>query len=538
MSNLLAGMSDSLDILAFKWRSIRPKGQRIWIIFALVFAMSVVLVTAFTGSAFRSLLSTSLGADDSLRQGLLLWINIFLANNASLAAGGILWALVASIVLIPLVGYSFASIVPEGDLASIKVTSNHKISDSIFLQFVSSISFIQVLALTGLSSILTIGSDSPGLAIVVGWMLWTVSVLVTVLAAWFFELIYRKFGIKAKLFAFAVIAITVGVLYLLFPNDFIGLFGLGEAYTTFIQNLSFSSFGIVWAVGVFLVAVILVSYLISITASRTLEIPERTKKKDRSKILLARLGLAEKNKISGTSQFLGNMILRQNNIWKPLLLSTAFAVIMAVIFFAFYQVLFTVSTLVPIMISLVWSVNFFGILGSGTTWIVSLPNGKKQLLGSVVKVQYAIISMIITVIVALIVAIYHPPIDVFTQFLLATAAASIVITHFSINKAVKHPYRYRVHIRGESILPPNKAFSYMAKMFFFGFLTSGFIYALNMVNDASALGINLPSWAGIVTQVVAVVIIGAIARIRYVLLRRKWMNSPEILQNIVKTVGS
>lgn len=498
--------------------------------------MGIVMVAAYGGSAFRTLISTSTGESDALRQTLLLWINIFLANNASLAAGGILWALVASIVLIPLVGYSFTSIVPEGDLASIKITSNHKISDSIFLQFVSSISFIQIIALTGLSSLLTIGSDSPGVAIVTGWSLWVLVVMTTVLAAWVFELLHRKFGIKSKLISFGAFSLVAAGLYLSFPKDFAGMFGVGEAYTNFIQGLEITSYGsIAVTFAIFVSLFILISYLISTTAARTLELPERVKKKDMSKVLLARLGLADRNKISGISQFLANMIFRQNNIWKPLLLSTSFAIIMAVIFFAFYQVLFTVSTLIPIMISLVWSVNIFGILGSGTTWLVSLPQGKKKILGSIALIQYVIITMIVFVIMGLILAIYHPEADVFIEFFLATAGASIVITQFSLNKAVNSPYRYRVHIRGESILPPNKAFSYIIKLFALGFFTSGIIYGLGLAPWES---MGYPSYTGILSELVLVILIGLISRMRFVALRRKWMYDANILQNIIKTVGS
>jgi hypothetical protein len=536
VNNLLSGASDSLNILAFKWKSVRPKNQRIWIVVAAMFAMAIVMVAAYGGSAFRILISNSTGQDPTIRETLLLWINIFLANNASLATGGIIWALLASIVLIPLVGYSFTSIVPEGDLASIKITSNHKISDSILLQFVSSISFIQIIALTALSSILTIGSDRPGLAIVTGWGLWVVSVLLTVLAAWAFELLHRKFGIKAKLVSFAAFAGTAGILYLSFPKDFAGMFGVGEAYTSFIQGLRIEDFGAIASViGIFVICFVAISYLISITAARTLELPERVKKKDMSKVLLARLGLSERNKISGISQFLANMIFRQNNIWKPLLLSISFAIIMAVIFFAFYQVLFTVSTLIPIMISLVWSVNIFGILGSGTTWLVSLPQGKKKILGSIALIQYIIITMIVFVIMGLLLVIYQPPLNIFIEFLLATTGASIVITQFSLNKAVNFPYRYRVHIRGESILPPNKAFSYMAKLFMIGFATSGLIYGLGLVRWDS---MGYPSYTGMLMQLATVIVIGLMARLRFVALRRKWMYDANVLQNIIKTVGS
>jgi hypothetical protein len=536
--NLLQGMSDSLNIMAFKWRSIRPKIQRLWILLAVGFAIAILLGTAYSGQGLRTVITTAATETESLRDTLLLWVNIFLQDNASTAMGGILWALVASVLLIPLVGYSFASIIPEGDLASIKITDSHKIADSLFLQFVSSISFIQVLTLTALTSILTIDSDNPGIGIVVSWLLWSLSVMATVLSAWFFEFLLRKYGIKAKVIALVLIGIVTSLLYVIFPNDIAGFFGLGEKYSSLIQSLTLNNgFPILAIALVFLAAVIILGSLISYVASNTLKIPEKTKKTDRSKIFLARIGLADKNNIDNMSQFFANMIIRQSNIWKPLLLSTVFAVVMAVVFFAFYEVLFTVSTLIPIMIALVWSINIFGILGSGTTWLVSLPGAKMQLLGSVVKVQYVIIGLITLLIMALVLAFYQPSVGVFSDFLLATVVSSIVITQFALERSVRSPHRYRVHIRGESVLPPNKAFSYMAQLFFLGFAMSGVMYGIGSVPYGM---IGLPNLAviGVLFQLLFLIVVALIARWRFNRLRHAWLYDSDILQNIVKTVGS
>ena len=536
--NLIQGMSDSLNIMAFKWRSIRPRIQRLWVLLAVGFAVAVLLGTAYSGQGLRTVITTAANGTEGIRDTLLLWVNIFLQDNASTAMGGILWALVASVLLIPLVGYSFASILPEGDLASIKITDAHKIADSLFLQFVSSISFIQVLTLTALTSILTIDSVNPGIGIVVSWLLWTLSVMATVLSAWFFEFLLRKYGIRAKIIALGLIGITASSLYLLFPNDIAGFFGLGQKYASLIQGLTLSNiFPILGVLLVFLALVVLLGSLISYVASSTLKIPEKTKKTDRSKIFLARIGLADKNKVENMSQFFANMIIRQSNIWKPLLLSTVFAVVMAVVFFAFYEVLFTVSTLIPIMIALVWSINIFGILGSGTTWLVSLPGAKMQLLGSVVKVQYVIITIITLLITALILVFYSPSFNVFGDFLLATVVSSIVLTQFAIERSVRSPHRYRVHIRGESVLPPNKAFSYMAQLFFLGFLMSGLMYGLGSI-PYTMIGLPSSPLIGVIFQFGMIAVVSIITRWRFNRLRHAWLYDSDILQNIVKTVGA
>jgi hypothetical protein len=534
MKPLVSGFSDSLNIMAFKWRGLRTASQKFWLFVIFAFAAGLLLLSAFTGSAFRVVMTTPINGSGGVQDTLILWINVFLANNASLAAGGVLWALIASILIIPLVGYSFSSVIPEGDLASIKITDNHKIADSIFLQFVSTISFVQVMVLTCLTSIFTIGSEAPGLGIVFSWIIWVFAVLVTVLAAWCFEFLHRKYGLISKLVIFVALGGTAGLLYLIFPESFVGFFGLGESFTLYIQEMSFVNF-LPFLIGatVAAIAIFLVLWGISFVASNTLKKAERPKKRNTNKVLIARLGLENKNKVNNLTQFLANMILRQNNIWKPLALSSVFAIGMAVAFYVFYDVLFTVATLIPIMISLVWAINVFGIIGSGTTWLVSLPQGKKGILSSVTKIQYIIIAAITFLTAGLVLLIHHVDYTVILNFILSTTLISAVITQISLRKAIYSPFRYRVHIRGESVLPPNKAFSYMIQLFFIGFLLSGLSY----VTYGQALALTNEVWIGLVAQLIVTILGCLLVRLRYVNLKRNWLSDPEIVQNIIKTVG-
>lgn len=536
MRPLLAGMSDTLNIMAFKWRGIRKTRNKVVLFGAGGFALLLVLGSAFSGSLLRTVMTTPTFQSSirELQETLILWVNIFLAQNTTVAAGGVFWALLGAVIIIPLVGYSFASIVPEGDLVSIKKTDYHKIADSILLQFVSTISFVQVLVLTSLTSIFLLGSENPGFGIVMSWGLWLLSVLATVVAVWSFEYLYRKFGVKSKLFVFLGLLITVGVLWLIFPVEFPEAFGIGEAYVTYVQSLSFANLGAFFAgILVFLAVLIGLLALISFIASNTLKVTERPKKKNFNKVFVARIGLQDKNRINSLTEFLGNMVIRQNNIWKPIALSTGFIIGMATFFYNFYDVFLVVSALIPVMISLVWSINIFGIIGSGTTWLVSLPKGKSTLLSSISKIQYVIIAGITIIVAAVVFFVYHPTLASVVAFLITTAITTMVVTQFAVHKAVYNPARYRVHIRGESVLPPDKAFAYMAQLFIVAFLTNGVSYfVLNAVS--SQLGnIGL----GLLAQLVFGIVVGAAVYNRYLVLKRAWVADPEILQNIVKVVG-
>lgn len=534
MKPLLRGANDTLDILAFKWRSTRSVSSKIWLVVVLIFAVGFLLLSALSGSALRLVLTAPTnGSGREVQDSLILWVDIFLANNASIAVSGVLWALIGSILIIPLVGYSFSSMIPEGDLASIKVTDNHKISDSIMLQFVSTISFVQIIVVTVTTSIVTIGAPVPGLGIVISWGFWVLAVLLTVLSAWVFDWLFRKFGLKSKLLVFAGILATVGLLYLIFPDEFINMFGAGEAYTRFVQTISFTNLSpFFFMAGIVGLAIIVALFLLSFVASSTLKISERPKKKSLNKVFIAKLGLAEKNKVASLTQFLGNMVLRQNNIWKPIALSSGFAVVMALVFIQFYDVLLTVATLIPIMINLVWTINIFGIVGSGTTWLVSLPQGKHKILGSILKIQYFIVGAIALITIGLVTIVYNIGINAFFSFLIAVFTATVVLAQISLRKAVYSPFRYRVHIRGESILPPNKAFSYMIQLFIVGFIMSGLSYGTLAI--VSALSTE---WIGIIAQVGVALMVALLVHLRYISLKRSWIADPEIVQNIIKTVG-
>ncbi len=542
--NLLKGVWDSLGILTFKWNSVRPKRTRWWLLVVLFIICGLLVLTAYSGTMVRDLVSLvgNNPQSQSTQQTILIWLNIFLAENASLAMSGIFWALVISILLIPLIGYSFASIVPEGDLASIQITEYHKIADSILLQFANSIAFVQILVLTAISSLLTIGTDAPGLGIVAGWSLWVIAVFLTVLSAWVFEYLYRRFGLVSKLISFGVIGVIALILILGFNSQTSTFFGLGGAYAQLVQGMTFEHpEGFFAVMGCSLIIIILLCIAISWTATRTLQIQERPKKKDKSRILMSRLGLVKFNKVNGLTQFFLRLLTRQSNIWRPLLLSTGFAVVMTIVFFNFYTILFTLSMLIPVMITLVWSINIFGILGSGSTWLVSLPGAKYQLLKSVRTVQYIIVVAITVLITLTAFIFYQPSIKSILDFAIGTVCATLVMTQFALEKSVYSPHRYRVHIRGESVLPPNKAFGYMIVLFFWGAVVSGLVYGVGSLPFSvwmSWLPPELNVGVQLLAQIVVAFIVYLVTRRRFNRLQHNWLYQSEVLQQIVKTVGT
>lgn len=541
--NIVHGFSDSLNILVLKWKTVRLLSQRVWIIVGGLAGMFLIFMVASSGTLLKQSLA-SMPADNEGRQAITLWLDIFLQQNAGMMFGAVFWALIVGILVIPLVGFSFSSFIPEGDLVSLKRNNNHKISDSVFLQFVSSISFVQILTLTILASVVTLDGNAPGYGVVATWGLWVIATLLTTMSAWFFEMLVRKYGIKAKIISLAVIAITLGSVWLLAFEEAKVFFGVGEMYTLFIQNLSNGNNvgSLIWLL-VCIAAVIVVLIGISYIASKTLHLPELVAKENRNRTLLARLGFVNRNKISTTTEFITNMLLRQSNVMKPLLLSAAFLMVMSLGLNGFYQILISTAALIPVMVSLSWSINAFGILGSGTTWLLSLPKAKRQLLGSFAKIQYFMVMLIALIVGLIVMVAYQMPVSAFLSFMLSTLVACMFVTNFSLKKAMLDPHRYRVNIKGESILPPNRALSHMFKLFVTAFIGVGVATILPTVIMTALYTIPglVPIFAGVdlslILQFVVVILAAMVTYSRYNSLKRRWLTDTTIIQNIIKKVG-
>lgn len=519
--NLIHGFKDSLDLLAFRWGTIRKR--RVKVIISLAFLAVVFMLYGLTsvGLAMRTIAANPIpGYGDQFKTFAITYVSGFMEGSTTLAVSGVLTAIIGSILIIPIVGYSFSSLTPSGDLVSVRRNDYYKLSDSIILQFLSSISIIQLFAITGLNSLLTISSPRPGLGIVYGWVLWVGVTLTTVFVAWLFEYLYRIFGLKSRVIAIGALIVLAGILALFSLKEAGTLFGLGESYGTFIKNMDKLTFAENLITGVITVAVLaLIAYGISKIGSAALNLPERPKRDKVRKPLVIRLG-AKKASLSQSS-FLLNIIFRNANIWKPLALSSSFALISIIVLAGSPQVLSSLVFVIPLIVSLSWGVNTFGILGGGVTWLVSLPGGKEDILKNIAKIQFILVGCFFAIILLPTIIIYHIPFEQVVSFSIASLVSTIIMTRSALSKAVYQPERYRVHIKGENVLPPAKALNYL-----FRFIIGG-----------GAVGVAVFYSGSILIQlgVLAVVIIWQ--SFRFIRLNNQWNMKPAIIENVIRSVG-
>jgi len=521
--NLLNGFKDTLDILAFRWNMVRSRKTKIITAFAFVVVMMLLYATTAVGETVKLAATNQTTNLSPVVQDYAIQFLRSLANDGALfAVTGLLAALIGSIIFIPLVGYSFSTLIPSGDLVSVRRNDYHKLSDSIILQMLSAISLIQLFSLTTLNGLLSIESDKPGLGIIFGWVVWLLMILLTSTTAWTFEWLGRKYGFKGKAIAIGSLIGTLGIIALIFNDKLLTLFGLSTLYSNTVQNLDSFTFGN-WAalVGVMAALFVGTGAFLSYIGSKALNLPEKAKKKVKSRILKRSLVFGKKNNTISQYTFLLNIVLRSINIWKPLLTATGFALTTVLLFQGSLQILFSLVFVIPLIVSMSWGVNTFGILGGGITWLTSLPQGKEKLLKNIAYTQLTLVVVLLSVVTLPLIVLFHIPWSGVASFVIATLVSTAAMTRSSLSKTVFGPERYRVHIKGENILPPAKALSYLAR-FAFGPGTLGIITFL--IGD---------TW--IQLGILAIVTIYQL--IRFARLNKKWVERPEIIESVIRSVG-
>jgi hypothetical protein len=519
--NLIYGFKASIDLLSFRWKTIRNAKTKIAITIAFIVVAFIIFGVTSIGKTMRTIASDpSATFGPAIKNFAVTYVGGFVDGNQNYAASSVLAAVIGSIIIIPIVGYSFSSLTPSGDLVSIRKNDYHKLSDSVILQLLSSISLIQLIALTGINSLLTIAANRPGIGIVFGWVIWLVVVLLTVFVAWFFELLYRIYGFKSKVIAISALIVIAGIVALLFWKKASTLFGLSNAYSSLIKGISdYTPSQTLLAWGAVLAAIALVGWGISRVGSRALNLPERPKRSKERRVFVVSVG--KKKRTLSQSAFLLNIIFRNSNIWKPLTLAVAFSLGSVIILQGSAEVLSSLVFVLPLIVSLSWCVNTFGILGGGTTWLASLPGGKEDILKNIAKIQFLLIGSLFAVMFILSAFVFQVGWQTSSSFLIATATSTLIMTRSALSKAVYQPERYRVHIKGENVLPPAKALNYLGR-----FIGGGGLVGL-VTFYIGNLGIQL--------GILAVVAVWQ--SIRFVRLNKQWVTKPAIIENVIRSVG-
>lgn len=526
MNSILLGSKDFFTILAFKMLNVTRKNKT-YLILGVLVILSIIMLAANLGTGVQTLLTSSL-LDSSTTQLIAQGINFFLDSNASIATSGIILTIIVSGLIIPMLGYVFPTIIIDEDIMSLRPNDTYKVASSFYLQTVTSISFLQLLAITLLASILTIATSTPLLGIMLGWELWLIGNAFLVLCGWLYELVLRRFGRKTKIVTNFFIILIMVTVYATYSDEILTLWGGAEHITFFIRTVADGNIGLFFMASSILAAIFIVLLLtISFIGKRTLGLyyilPEKRK-----------ISLLKHVPVDNVQNFILKILFRHGNIWKPILVAIGFIIGVTLVFYNTYPILPISSVILTVMLTLVWVINSFAILGSSLPWLTSLKGFKEGILGALLRTQYIIMLSVAGLLAAIVGLVYSPNIIDVLTFLMSIIANMIITTQFALSKSVKTPYKYRVYIRGDNILPPDKALLYLAQLFLLTGVSTLIMYTAQLTllnNDNGNWWVVLSAQSGIIA------VIAVIVRIQYRELKTQWLYNSDVIQNMVKTLS-
>lgn len=468
------GAQDTARLIASRWRGTPARAHGL-ILLAFIAAMAALFSAANMGSALMAMADQDISPTASrFAQA---WLTSLQVNElgeiGAIALGG---ALIAA-VFAPFTGTATLSVVPVEDLGSIRPARLHRYFDALAVNAVSGIGLIQLFALTGIASVLTIERDkSP--AILVAWGTWVALVFLTTALAWSLEWVVRRYG-KGTRNALLVVAVA-GLVGFVVRDPFAarGVFGLGDAYSRLIKSLGplADAFPFLALTAVACVALALTG---AAAARAALNLPAHVPAAPRR-----RRSRAPRTVTGQVAHLLLSTITRTPELRKPILALVGLGVPVMVFTTIDDNVLVTLVLAVSLAISLAWGVNVMGVLGQGCTWLSSQP----RLIGRVPAVATVIHATLVLGAFTLLIAVAwsrgNATVDIVRSGMLAATVAATLSATISIRLAVTRPIRARLSGQGDSLVPPLTALAYLGLLLVFAAAPAAFI----------ALGVGSPMY--------------------------------------------
>lgn len=511
-----------MGILNVRYSIIRDaKGKlALWLfITAIAFAL---IMTSYTGE-FIKIVANMRGENTEAAQ---IYAKTYLNSYLNGELGGLvattLGLTIVSVIISPFTGTSATSLISHHYLVSVRANMRHRFTDSLVTQFFSSISLLQLLTLTAVASLLTIdGGRKAG--ILYAWASWPVLVVLSTLFVWVAEYLYRKLGEKKRIIILGLVLGLITLVVLYNKEEAMTVFGIGTAYASIIQGInSFSPLLIIASFAMLAVLCFLFLFIAYKMSQISMALPDLFAKRE-----TVTKTIKERKFSSHPSVELFNMtfmqLWRNTDIRKPLLTATIFSIGIMLFLSGNPASLSTVVFVIPLMVSLSWGANIFGVIGNGLPWIVSKPNSMKNILWVFAGTQMSIIIVMATMAIIPVLILNKIDSSALASFLVSLIACSSLMTRSSIQKSAINPHPYKAGYRGEPILPPATLISYTLKLS----LWSG-MYGLLMYSLTTDILIQL--------GLMGIAIIWSVIRLAW--LNHKFNKKPKIRNHIIFTVSA
>lgn len=518
--NFGTAFRDSLLFMNARWNFIRSTKSRILLWVGIVGIFATVFLASNTGHLIRYIAQGSLSSqNDIVRQYAITYLESYTQGDLGLLVSGTLGVAIISVFISPFTGTVSTSLIPSSHIVSVRRDDKHRFTDSIFTQFFSSISLLQLLTLTTVASLVTIDGDNKW-GMIYAWASWPVLVFMSIFFLWGAEYLYRKFGEKTRLIIVGLILSLLALAVTINPDKASTIFGLGDLYSNNIRNFDeFSIVAKVFSIAILFGIMLTFSLMAFSISKRTLNHPDVIKeakpKKRKSKWTTSPFYMVEMTRI------MLSQIWRNSEMKKPIIATIIFGAILIFATDGTFAISSTFVIIVPIIVAIAWGSNFFGVIGQGFVWMSSQPYITGSILWIAYLTQFLTTSVIYSLILLPSIISGRVPAENIASIILAFIAVTVVMTRSAIDKAVHNPFPVKAGIRGESLLPPATIISYTLRFA----LWSGQLGLIVLVSGSTYIQLAI-TFMAIVWSL-----------IRMARLNAKWHNSPELRNKVLLAVN-
>lgn len=454
-------------MLGLKWKMLASGRSRLMLVLVVFFAMFAVYISSFVGQVVLRLAGQQ--SEAAVRQIAYNYIMSYIRGEIG-TLGSIAFSLaILSSLLAPFTGVISKSLFSSQHIAPMQSSRLTRYTDSFVAQMFSSISLLQLIALTAISSLLTLeGGQSWGILYV--WVSWPILVGLSVFAAWGVEVIQRYISNKNILVSSAIAGVSILVAISFYFDNLKNFFGLGTYYTETVRNLHLAStpeqfMSFAYLIIAFLVIVFIGGMLCLLALSN----PEKasTKNTYNSPALFSK---RKPSKVFEVELFalMINQILRNPDSLRPIVMVIAAGIPALFLFGGTDSVITAFIVAIPLIIACSWGINFLGVMGGGVVWLSNQPGALKNL-PWIAAITQGLLTLTLF-------AVIWTPAIIFGSFetqevsvyIMSAIAVTFLITRSSMAKSINNPIPTTPGIKGETLVPPGKMLSYTFRMTLWG----------------------------------------------------------------------
>lgn len=474
-----AGVLDTARILRTRWASVRSTKKQAAVIAAFLGVCFGLISAANMGLAVKTM--AMLGRDTAAGIYATSWIVSLQRNEigdiGAITLGG---ALIAALFA-PFTGSATLSLVPTEDLAIVRPARLHRYFDALLINAFSGIGLLQLMTLTGITSVLTL--DRPRApALCVTWLIWLSVILLATTIGWALEWATRRFGRGTRTVVGAVALVALAAVVLPDTDRARRLFGFGETYARWMRDAADGAAVLpaiaaaILALGLLLAGCWATQAALTLPAARHVSSPTR------------RLARWTRWPLDDTPRTLLRVLWRTPECRRPLIAMIALGIPAVALTDVTGTTQAVLMLAVPLALSLTWTANVFGAIGPGMPWLYGQPRLMGQIPRATFAIHVTVVTALVTALCLVAFARGHSTSTDTVALMAGGLTGALLSGAISVHLAVRKPIRARLAGRGDSLIPPLTALGYLILLGVSACIPAAVVTFLPGIALAAALG--------------------------------------------------